>query len=589
MAPRRIAAARRALALLLIGVLLAIPAARATARAEDATPFAGSVPSADAQPAQVLIRQSLDNGQIDYPTSLLYRAYALFADPRLPADFAGGGSVGEDHALFVEARRFWSLLPKETQDLLTPFVVRPTDSRSLYFDSRPDANVPAIATESVASPAFAGGDCGEGWAAADSPRFEFKVWVHCTGDYENDMIAAISMIEGFWDREVALMGPPIPDTGSLEQGGDSRIDFYFVEDESDVLERGGGDHIEEQAFAHAAPDAPFVGRTSSGYIIVRREAIYLPAGAPVLAHEFFHTLQEAHNWEILFGFKGSPFSSDFDLLSFAEYWFVEATANWVMSYLYRDTIDPEVMTTYLHAWYLQGFQGVDVPLYLSPRQWSPEYSHIYGAYVYFLFLEQEVGPQAIADLWKKLEDVEADDFDRTLRIIDELLPFEENFRDFAVRNLNLDLQPGDPITPSYRDLDPTFPEGEPPPLNFAPGTSGKLRAQESDAAPLEYQESIPSLAAHYYSFSPGPDVSELTLDFSGLIPSDALDVELLVKIREGEWERRQLSPGETATICRDHPADDVGSFYLVLSNHDLVESTTVRGTFTIRAVDTPCA
>ncbi len=505
------------------------------------------------KPARLLIGERLETGEIDYPTSLVYRAYALFDDPRLPSELSGGGSRAEDHAFFIEARRFWAEIPKETQDLLTPFIVRPTDSRSLFFDSAGRAESAGIQTETTQVPTNADGDCGEGWASLDSPRFQFKVWMHCTGDHEGDLAAAVGMIEDFWEREVALMGPPNPDTGSEDQGGDSRIDFYFVEDENDRLDRGVGDQLAAAAYAHAAPDAPFVGRTSSAYVLARRAAIYDPAGVMVLAHEFFHTLQEAHNYEILFGFKGSPYSSDFDTILFAEFWFVEATANWVVSYLYRDTMDPSVMYMNLHAYYLQGFLPFDVPVYHSPRQWTPEYYHIYGAYVYFLFLEQEVGPQAIADLWVALEEVEADDFDRTLAIIDGLLPFADNFREFAVRNLNRDLLPGDPISPSFRDLDLTFPEDQPPPMRNL-GADEILTSQDVDAEPLLFHESIPSLAAHYYTFTPESDVRQVTLDFSGLAPDVALDVDLLVKIREGEWERRKLEPGETATLCRDDPA-----------------------------------
>ena len=74
-------------------------------------------------------------------------------------------------------------------------------------------------------------------------------------------------------------------------------------------------------------------------IVARRPNIGEPDLILTMAHEFFHTLQQAHNWEIAFGFKGTPYSADFDTLTFSEFWFVEATATWVESYLYRDQID----------------------------------------------------------------------------------------------------------------------------------------------------------------------------------------------------------------------------------------------------------
>src|SRR5215210_7253523 len=52
--------------------------------------------------AQALIAAALKAGRIDYGTALLYRAYALFADDRLPADLWGSGSQGEDQPLFIQ-------------------------------------------------------------------------------------------------------------------------------------------------------------------------------------------------------------------------------------------------------------------------------------------------------------------------------------------------------------------------------------------------------------------------------------------------------------------------------------------------------
>src|SRR5215217_8039865 len=88
--------------------------------------------------AQALISDELQAGTIDFETSLVYRAYALFDDPRLPADLAGGGSFGEDYPLFGQIKYTWNQLSPETQQVLTPFVVRPADSRSIYFKSLAD-------------------------------------------------------------------------------------------------------------------------------------------------------------------------------------------------------------------------------------------------------------------------------------------------------------------------------------------------------------------------------------------------------------------------------------------------------------------
>jgi len=133
------------------------------------------------------------------------------------------------------------------------------------------------------------------------------------------------------------------------------------------------------------------------------------------------------------------------------------------------------MQNLVHARFINSFQGINVPLYQSPRQWGGGFDHVYAAYIYFMFLEQEVGARAIAEMWRDLENTKPDDFEGTTAILDRLLPFKEHFRDFAVRNLNLDLQPGDPISPSYHDLDQTFPEGIAPAFERYNGGGSQTR------------------------------------------------------------------------------------------------------------------
>ncbi|MEA2596663.1 MAG: hypothetical protein QOF01_3132, partial [Thermomicrobiales bacterium] len=413
-------------------------------------------------------------------------------------------------------------------------------------------------------------------------------WTHCTGDYDADLDEAIRITDDFWGRLEAFMGPPILDTGSAEQGGDTRIDIYFVDDEADRVPRRGGDYISESALAHAAPDAPFNGRKSSGYIVARRPNIGEADLILTMAHEFFHVLQDAHNWQIAFGFKDSPYTEDFETLSFSEFWFVESTADWVISHLYRDTVDFETMFVGLHSVFISGFQGFDVPVYYSPQQWSARFIHVYGAYVYFLFLEQEVGPEAIAEMWREMEDVEPDDFDRTLQIINDILPFAENFREFTVRNLNLDLLPGDPISPSYKDFDPTFPEGFAPPFHVGDNPTSRIELARGRTDPYVFDDPIPSLSAHYFSFNTLSSITRVSFDFTGLTPNEAVDVDLITKIRGAGWERRKLDPGHPITFCREIETDAISLFYLVVTNHDMEEATTVRGSFTVTADEEPC-
>ncbi len=573
----------RMLSILFVAAVLAVPAAQAGARQHDGEAVDLTE---DVVPAQALIAQELEEGKIDYETSLVYRAYAMFDDPRLPADLAGGGSFGEDNGFFGQVKYYWDQLSPETQTILTPYVTRPTDSQSIYYKSL--AEGPRALPDPEAAPTYAQGDCSDNWASMDSAAHDFKVWTHCTGDYEADLAEAVRITDDFWQREVAFMGPPILDTGSEEQGGDTRIDIYFVNDEADRVHRKGGDYISEEALAHAAPDQPIDGRKSSGYIVARRPNIGDPKLVLTMSHEFFHILQDAHNYQIAFGYITAPYNAEFETISYSEFWFVEATADWVISHLYRDTVDFETMFVGLHSVFVSGFQGYDAPLYYSPQQWSQRFLHVYGAYIYFLFLEQEVGADAIAQMWRDLEDVAPDDFERTTEIINDILPFEENFREFTVRNLNMDLLPGDPISPSYRDFDKTFPEGFGPVTHVGESPTSRIELGIGRNKPWVFDDPIPSLSAHYFSFNTLSPVKRITFDFTGLTPSDAVDVDLITKVRQQGWERRKLDPSQPITFCRNIKEDAISLFWLVVTNHDMEEDHAVRGSFSVTSDDEDC-
>jgi hypothetical protein len=537
-------------------------------------------------PSEILIRDDLAAGKIDYPTSLILRAYAVFGDPRLPEAYAGSGSL-DDAMLFAEVNRNWDVLPEATKDRLTPFLVRPTDPRSIFHTpggpaAPADFDLTVMPDAGVDVDARASAGCSDDWAWKNSARFDLKVWTHCDGDYKGDLVRALELFETLWEKQVAIMGPPLPDSGGPDAGGDSRLDVYFV-DAGKRPPRDEASEIDDRAAAYATIDARSKqGKAAAGFIVSRRERLYDPGQAATLAHEFYHVLQFAHNWDIGFGYSWQPYGR-FDILTAdAEYWFLEAMANWAISYVYRDRLPPVVLQASLHNRYLEYFQPADVPLYHSPEQWGEHFLHMYGAYVWFLFVELKVGPERVAQIWEDMEQVEQDDWDGALAVINDALPFEEHFRDFAVMNLNLDLEPGDPVSPSFADIDPIFPVGIRPPL--IAGEGADRRIQPGEARTVE--DAIPQLRAHYAYFVPQEGATGVTLDFTGLVPSEAVDVDLIVNIEGKGWERRQLDPAKVTTLCRDKPADNVKGFYLVISNHDV--AARVEGNFSVTALDAGC-
>ena len=107
-----------------------------------------------------LIAKALAAGVIDYPTSLLYRAYAQFGDARLP-DAYQGNLLEEDSALQREYTASAGTLPASIKALLSPFMVRP-DVAASAWSVYAAAHMPNSAQGSAAIP------CNGQWASATS-------------------------------------------------------------------------------------------------------------------------------------------------------------------------------------------------------------------------------------------------------------------------------------------------------------------------------------------------------------------------------------------------------------------------------------
>ena len=72
--------------------------------------------------------------------------------------------------------------------------------------------------------------------------------------------------------------------------------------------------------------------------------------------------------------------------------------------------------------------------------------------------------------------------------------------------------------------------------------------------------------------------------FSDLAPAGDLDVDALVKIEGGAWERRRLESGGAVTFCFSEPDEAVEELYLVLSNHNRDLFSIVEGEFTAQVL-----
>ncbi len=528
------------------------------------------------------------SGVIDGPTALLYRIYAIFGDSRLPAEFAGAWS--EDEAALDAAARSLDDLPTTIASELRPYVVRPTDPTSVFFDhagataAGPRFGPEIASADTRTALTFSAVACGSnGWGYADGSR-AIRVWGRCGPglgteqlNREGEIQLVASWMDALWKDEVAYMGrDPIPDEGTADQGmdpalatadaGRRRIDIYVTS----TCQPRGGQCAGFDNYAVAWPSPQWLGgggaQRSSGFIVLNRAMIGTPIFArAALAHEFFHILEGAYNRE---GTHSGATSN----------WFVEASATWAQWRFVPEasSIQHETMTQERFDY----FQGSRYSL-----QDGASARNRYWSFTWPLFMSQE-SAGSVKAAWAAIEGKRSDA--EVNLAISAQLPFKSRFRDFAVRTYNQELRPT-----QDRDLLTLLPELAVGTPRIDPGSTKQddsvtLHADLPGTESYHRSELIKSLYAVYRPFKVDDDVGRVDLDFSNLVPSGSFDVDALLKIKDKGWERRKLDPGKT-TLCRDKAKDNVEELIIVISNHELDLNKWVIGSWTIDTLQTGCA
>jgi hypothetical protein len=128
---------------------------------------------------------------------------------------------------------------------------------------------------------------------------------------------------------------PLPDEGSAAAGGDMAIDFYLVDQKIGVPQRSSGPPA-ARSFGYARAAAPFVETTNSAIVVMQRNMLGDPQFSDMLAHEFFHRLQQARNGGLGFNWDIHPDEPDLDTLVVAGQWWTEATVEAATFHFTRD-------------------------------------------------------------------------------------------------------------------------------------------------------------------------------------------------------------------------------------------------------------
>jgi hypothetical protein len=523
-----------------------------------------------------LIAEALAAGRIDYFTSLLYRASLFVGDGRLPAEYDGDFTVGEDTALFLEVSRLWGTLTAAQQQQLLPYVARPNDPASVYstpaalplFGDDGEDLLPAGSSPPIQCPPVAGQPTVPDWRYTGTAHF--VVWSCGTGDPTTDdhagkRQAVAALAEQVWALEVPSMGPPREDDFPFDPDNQKRIDIYLVPLNA-CIQRGPTGVCaalkSERAIAAAVPDSPCDNSrgalTSSGYILMRLDLV--PGAPPAagaaavkarsdFAHEFFHLLTYGLNLDAQGGgcrnriFTGA--------VAGRTSWLTEASATWA-EWAYTPGDNPE----YRHDRFSDYQQRVPMSDSLLDNDiFGPGGNPAYEAFTYPLFLSQEAGNRmAFEDFWKT-----AARGARTREALDDALhgrwSFDRYFRDFAVKMFN-DTLPGNPIAPLLGALDMAVPP-DLPPVNML-----QEIALPAGTIDFPFHVALAPLAAQYQPITVPDTTRWVDVDMTAAGP--ALTMDAIVNVR-GTWERRRPL-GARLTFCREDERDDIGELYLVIAN-----------------------
>jgi hypothetical protein len=539
--------------------------------------------------SQTLIAAALADGVIDYPTSLVYRAWALFADSRLPPEYDGDAWQWEDTGLFVEIFSTWNNLDAPTQDALRPFTLRP-DQVGSYWDGGPaSALVPrgGGGELEVHECAYQSGAATPDWRA--TPTTHFVIWSCGGGDPNQDPDAAkraiaATVAEAVWSAMTPETDPPKPDQYPPGPPVDERIDVYLVtprlcKDRDNVctpIPLAAG----KPALGAVAPTAPCdsnggAAATASGFMLLDSAQVAAAAGGEwpfrhVFAHEFFHLLQNKWNFE---GRGGNCLANGLpDPEETVVSWLVESWAEWAAGAYFPDDWRSE------RARLFRQFQTRDSPIE-SLRDHVPE---PYDAFIYPLFVRHEKGSRAAAlEVWKGSGGA------RTAEQLDARantdLPFAEHFRDFAVRNFNDTTLPGDPLSLAERhqQVDTAIPPDVRPVI---------IKPEIQLDFPVErmpQRAALRPLTAEYRTYHVDPNVAYVRIDLNPLTNASLVRADAIVQV-DGQWERRRI-PGHVFEFCRDDPADDIEAFHLILSNTGWVDGADVSEHFEVTSrFDCPC-
>ncbi len=299
------------------------------------------------QSSLALIESAYQDGRLSEQQRILYSVQSIKDPAALPAEFQSEVFEGDRCAttILVEAYQEFNNLDSSTQAALTKLLARPSQAHSIVS---PDG-IFRIHYDLTGADAVPSTDT--------SPANGIPDFVEWLAEYADSS----------YRTEVDNMGHLVPPSdGGL--GGDNLYDIYTEE-------------MPYYGYAQPEGGGPEPWNDSYSYIAVHRDFIGFPpntdpdgnqkgAAKVTLAHEYYHAIQFAYD-------VGE------------NVWFMETSSTWMEDVVY-DVVNDNY--NYLPTI----FNNPDWPLH------STTSGHLYSAFIWGKYLEENFGAQTMHDIWDEL-------------------------------------------------------------------------------------------------------------------------------------------------------------------------------------------
>jgi hypothetical protein len=280
--------------------------------------------SGNAQPGSVeLINQAVAAGKISAETGLIYKVYATFSDPRLPAAYRGSGIGPHGDGVIRQVMSQAATLSPEATRILAPFFV-PADRPGSWYEQQQVLLAAETGSPQAVSVTWSGLDAVNGRVRILWPQ-GFASGPALAAGLKTELEARI------WPQLTTLMGAdPLPD-----ESGKVRIFLWHSYTESD----GTVVPFASNVLGVAVPgtSGPFPATIYLNHARRLGNAT-TPGLITTLSHEFMHAIQ--------YGMGAQ---------SWTEYgWVMESLAVWAEDYVYPNAnseweLAPQYMNQTEHA------------------------------------------------------------------------------------------------------------------------------------------------------------------------------------------------------------------------------------------------